>query len=62
MEVKDIDLSTSYVKYFKPKPRMSQKTESIPKIWGRHGAAEPLNDWAKLPKGWTDQEPDLDPG
>lgn len=57
LNVEDLDLEKSYVGSITlptPKPKGERPTR-----W-KHPGKEPLTDPARLPKGWTTEEPDLD--
>lgn len=56
LNVDDLDLDTSYVDVDTP---MSMPKADKPRRW-KHSGKEPLTDPKRLPKGWTNLEPDLD--
>lgn len=56
LNVDDLDLDTSYVDVDTP---MSEPKADKSRRW-KHSGKEPLTDPKRLPKGWTNLEPDLD--
>lgn len=64
MKALEADLKKSYVKEYTKWKAEQAKQNPPPKLpkratW-KYSGAKPLNDMAKLPKGWTWDEPDLD--
>lgn len=57
VDLAKLDLDRSYVEEGDTEPP-KQRPKRQPR-W-QHKGTTPLVDWSSLPKGWNDQEPDLD--
>lgn len=58
INIRDLDLTKSYAP---SSTRPSSVVRPARQHRWRHSGPQPLQDWASLPAGWNDEEPDLDP-